>query len=647
MSFFKKVLAGLLICGFFFSPAVTHAAPVLNPDDEALLDLIEKKSFDYFLQEVNRSNGLVPDRAHNFKKGNTSSPASIAAVGFALTAYPVGVERGWIDRSTAFELTRRTLDFMLRQAPQEHGFLYHFLNMETGERSRGSELSPIDTALFLAGALFAAEYFDHAAIHELADQLYERVDFAWMLNNGKTLALAWSPEQGFLRWRWDHYNESMILYLLAIGSPTHPIPAESWKEIIRPVGSYKEHRVIQIPPLFTHQYSHIWIDFRNRHDGIADYFQNSVNASKANRAFCIDQAAQFRTYGPNAWGLTASDGPFGYKAYGAPPGWAEHDGTLAPTGCGASIVFTPEESIACLRHFYETYQDKLWGLYGFSDAFNVDKNWFDEEVIGIDQGALLLMIENYRTEMIWDIMGRNAALAGAMQKVGFQPGTIELPWPEAPSYNVPYVTPGGMQVDGYLRDWADADAIRFDSTMLETGQIKDERDFSGEIRFAWNENHLYFAAKVRDNDLVAKKFGQHLWKDDVLELFIDPENNGLYWQHERDFQLGFRPEEETGGVVAWSWFQEGFDPLERGFIEARSFVDEGGYILEGAIDWRYLNLEPTAGQTVRLSPALHDFDRDRSEAKLLWHFRNEEGFQRFMLGRLMLQENRTGAEVRP
>ncbi len=203
-------------------------------------------------------------------------------------------------------------------------------------------------------------------------KIYDRIDWVWMLNGGETFALEWTPERGFSKLRWDHYNESMLLYLLALGSNTHPIPPSSWKAIHRPVGSYQGIRSIQQPPLFTHQYSHVWIDFRNKHDGMADYFQNSVNATRANRQFCIDQAAVYSTYGPNSWGLTASDGPGGYKAFGAPPGWAEHDGTIAPTGCAGSIVFTPEESIACLRHFYENVEN-LWGDYGFADAFNTKR----------------------------------------------------------------------------------------------------------------------------------------------------------------------------------------------------------------------------------------------------------------------------------
>ncbi|MDD5218902.1 MAG: glucoamylase family protein, partial [Candidatus Omnitrophica bacterium] len=462
--------------------SMQEAQAAVTLTDEELLDEIQRRCFDYFVKESDPRTGLVRDRADNFRKGAIQAPASIAAVGFALSAYPVGVERGWIDYATAFERTRRTLRFFLEQAPEEHGFFYHFLKMDSGERANRSELSSIDTALFLAGALFAAEYFDHSEIRDLAMKIYERVDFPWMLHGGETLVMGWYPESGFDRMRWDHYNEAMILYLLAIGSPTHPIPAESWKKIARPVGSYHGYRLIQMPPLFTHQYSHIWIDFRDKNDGFADYFKNSVNATLANRAFCIDEAKNFATYGPDSWGLTASDGPFGYRAYGAPPGWAIHDGTVAPTASGGSIVFAPQECIACLRHFYEDLGDKLWGLYGFSDAFNLDRGWFAQEVIGIDQGAMLLMIENYRSGLIWKKMKKNPYLRKAMRKVGFKKGTKEIPWPEPPVYKARYAS-AGISVDGYLKDWGSQTPVILDRTFKEVGEIKDNGDLSAMVWF--------------------------------------------------------------------------------------------------------------------------------------------------------------------
>ncbi|HLD50659.1 MAG TPA: glucoamylase family protein [bacterium] len=614
-------------------PAEPPAAPI---SDDALLDLIQRQTFQYFLDERSPQNGLVRDRASNsFSQENARNyPASIAATGFALTAYGVGVSRGWIEDAAAREFTAKTLEFFLDRAEHEHGFFYHFLDMKTGKRAARSEISPIDTALFLAGAFFAAKYYKDARIREMTEKIYARVDWQWMLHGGKTLALAWSPEGGFHKLRWDHYNESMIMMLMAIAAPDFPIPAANWLEIEKPVGSYGKYRLIQMPPLFTHQYSHIWVDFRDQNDGFADYFKNSVNATLANRQFCVDQAGSFKSYGPNSWGLSASDGPFGYKAYGAPPGMATHDGTIAPTACGSSIVFTPKESMACLRHFYEM-GDPLWGRYGFSDAFNLDRGWFDKEVIGIDQGAMLLMIENHRTELIWKTMARVPGLQKAMKAVGFKPGSIELPWQEPPGLRASYIA-GGMTADGYLKDWPNVQQLTLDASFKENGSIQDDSDSKGRFGFAWDEKALYFYAKVTDDSLILRKTGTHIWLDDLVEIYIDPQGDGLRWYGEDDFQIGFRPHPEDGGVEIWSWFQGGEDVAAPGKVSARSFVDKAGYLIEGAISWRFLGIQPMPGFVLRLSAAIHDIDHDRSNAKSQWFFRNEREFQRYELGKVIL-----------
>ncbi|MBN1688094.1 MAG: hypothetical protein JW893_03250 [Candidatus Omnitrophica bacterium] len=639
----KSVLISLIVMVPFFLTAINipnllAAETEVGLSNDDLLETISRSAFDYFVYERNKKTGLVKDRAHNFRRGAQSSQASIASTGFALTAYAVGVERNWIDYGTARQITEQTLSFFLQFADQERGFFYHFLEPETGRRAYRSELSPIDTALFLAGALFAAEYYDDVTIRDLAVRIYERVDWDWMLHGGETFALAWSPEEGFDKRRWDHYSELMIMYLLAVGSPTHPIPASSWHAIARPVGSYGGYRLIQMPPLFTHQYSHIWIDFRDQHDDYADYFQNSVNASLANRAFVIDQAARYESYGPNSWGLTACDGPVGYRAYGAPPGWANHDGTIAPTGCGASIVFTPKESIACLRYLYENLGDRLWGNYGFSDSFNLDKSWFGSDVIGIDQGALLLMIENYRSGFIWRVMKENRSLQFAMDQVGFQRGTINLPWPDPPVYQAPYVA-GTLEIDGYLNDWPNREAVVLQvSKNKETGAIQDDEDLNGKFWFAWDEHALYFSAKVVDDNIVVRKTGRNIWQDDLVELFIDPDGDGLQWEGEQDFQIGFRVHEDDEGVETWSWFRRGEDPQANAYVSARGYVAENNYIVEGAIRWDYLGVRPFSERELRLSPAIHDIDRDRSQGKLNWFFRNEDKLQNFALGKIILEK---------
>jgi len=583
----------------------------------------------------------VRDSALNRSGVASNAPASIAGTGFALTVYPVAVERGWMSRASARELTVRTLEFFLQHAQQHNGFFYHFLDFETGERTSHSELSPIDTALFLAGALFAAEYYDDPQIRDLAQKIYERVDFPWMLNKGKTFALAWSPETGFSKARWDHFDESLILYALAAGSPAHPISAESWRAVLKPVGSYRDFRMIQMPPLFTHQYPHIWLDLRGQNDGFADYFENSVNASRVNRAFCIDQAAKFAGYGPNLWGLSASDGPSGYRAYGAPPGWAAfHDGTVAPAACGSSIVFTPEESIACLENIRTYYSSTMWGPYGFSDAMNVGKKWFSDKVLAIDQGPLLLMIENYRTGLIWKFMSQSAPVRAALEKMGFRKGALPLPWPEPPVYRAPYV-PQGIRVDGFLNDWPPGEAILITpETHKNSGDFKKPGDLGASVRFAWDHQYLYFVAKVADHDVVAKRTGKNIWRDDLFELFVDPEGDGLFWNDPRDYQLGFRPGRDDKELAAWSWFQGGEDPLEKKKVLAKSYTDEKGYIIEGAISWDLLGITPQAGKELRLTPAVHEIDRKGGDEKLIWFFRNEEKYQRFVLGKVLLDQKK-------
>ena len=632
----------------FFLVSFSAAAQEPSASHEEFLNEVQEKAFRYFETQHNPHNGLVRDGAPNRPGAASNAPASIAGVGFALSVYPVAVERGWMSRPTAHELTVRTLEFFLNNAEQHKGFFYHFLNFETGERMNHSELSPIDTALFLAGALFAAEYYDDPKIRDLVQKIYERVDFQWMLNKGKTFALAWSPETGFHKARWDHFDESLLLYVLAIGSPTYPIPAKSWREILRPVGSYRDYRLIQMPPLFTHQYPHIWLDLRGQNDGLADYFENSVNASRANRAFCIDQASKFAGYGPNLWGLSASDGPAGYRAYGAPPGWTVlHDGTVAPTACGSSIVFTPEESIACLENIRTYYSDAMWGPYGFSDAMNVGKGWFSDKVLAIDQGPLLLMIENYRSGLIWKFMSQSAPVRAALEKIGFKKGALPLPWPEPPVYRAPHVL-RGIHVDGFLQDWPPVAAIVMNSKdNKDSGDFDGPEDFRAEVRFAWDGDYLYFVAKVNDYDVVVKRTGKQIWRDDLFEIYVDPEGNGLFWNDPADYQLGFRPGRDEQELAAWSWFQGGEDPLEKKKVLAKSYTDEKGYIIEGAIRWDFLGITPEPGAVIRLSPAVHEIDRKGRDGKLVWFFRGEEKYQRFVLGKVVLEktEEISNAEV--
>lgn len=373
-------------------------AEVTDPEDSAFLDKLEYDSILYFAGEAYTNTGLIKDSSR------PGAPASVASVGFGLAALCIGESRGWIDRQQAIERIVKTLRFFRDKVPTAHGFYYHFMDPATGKRVWDSEVSSIDTALFIAGALFAGEYFNDTGIGAIARELYERVDWQWMMNGREIMCMGWKPESGFLWYYWDQYSEAMIMYALAIGSPTHPIPKEAWQAWKRPVDSYKDFELVYsyTGSLFTYQYSHAFIDFRRLYEGHINYYTNSLNATLANRAFCIDNAEKYRSYGDSGWGLTACIGPNGYRSYGALPGEAFHDGTIAPSGVAGSMVFDGDSALYALKEMYMNYGDFIYGKYGFKDAYNLDKNWWAEEWLGIDVGISLLMVENYRTGLVWD-----------------------------------------------------------------------------------------------------------------------------------------------------------------------------------------------------------------------------------------------------
>lgn len=389
------------VCFLLFFSLASSALGI--SEDEKFLNKLERDSFHYFIRERNPRNGLIKDSSR------LGSPCSIAAVGFGLTALCIGESRGWISRRKAYTRILQILLTFKYKVQHERGFFYHFLDMRTGKRAWNSEASSMDTALFLAGALFAGEYFKGTEVEKIAWELYRRVDWPWMMNGKMVMCMGWKPEKGFLGYYWDRYSEAMILYGLAIGSPTHPIDRDCWFEWKRPVGLYAGYEVVYsyFGSLFTYQYSHAWIDFRRlSRESDMNYYANSVNATLANRQFCIDKQAEHKTYGEDSWGLTACIGPDGYKGYGAKPGMAINDGTIAPSGMAGSIVFTDKECIKGLRFLYDRHKRFLYGKYGFKDALNMDKNWWAEEYLGIDVGITVLMIENYRTGMVWDTFMR-------------------------------------------------------------------------------------------------------------------------------------------------------------------------------------------------------------------------------------------------
>jgi len=401
----KKILVIIFIVSLkisFISNFFVVYAENISKEDELFLDKLQQDIFRFFWEEANPKNGLIKDSSRN------NAPCSIASCGFGLTAICIAESRGWISYNKAYKRVLTTLITFRDKVYNQHGFFYHFLDMKTGKRVWNCEVSSIDTALFLAGALFAGEYFKGTEVERVAKQIYERVDWKWM-SRGRFISMGWKPETGLFPSFWSSYNELMIIYALAIGSPTHPIEPRTWRLWGRPWGEYAGYKLVYCPTgsLFVYQYSHAYIDFRQIDDNGINWFENSKNATLANRQFCIDNMDKYKTYGPNIWGLTASTGPYGYKGYGAKPGYPKHDGTICPAGAGGSITFTPELSIKALRYMYEKYGNKIYDKYGFRDAFNLERNWFSKEHLGISQGIMILMIENYRTGMVWHYFMKN------------------------------------------------------------------------------------------------------------------------------------------------------------------------------------------------------------------------------------------------
>lgn len=405
--------------------AVPTAA--VSAEDNIFLEDLEKRTFQFFWEHSDPKTGLTLDRART----NGTPPqqgeshyrvASIASTGFGLSGLCIAADRGWVARDQARERTRNTLDFFANRALNKNGWFYHWMDAVTGERRWNSEISSIDTALLLGGVLTVKNCFaDDKEIVKLADQIYRRVDFKWMLNGDPyLLSHGWRPENGWIPNRWHDYSEEMILYLLAIGSPTYPISAASWYAWERTWFEYGGYKYLAaVSPLFIHQFSHAWVDFRGRPETkppYVDYFENSVKATRAQRQFFINVLSkEFPLYSVNIWGLTASDYAKGYVAWGAPPRHEATDGTVVPCAPAGSLMFTPDITLAALKEMKARFGDKIYGRYGFTDAFNPHNGWINPDVIGIDLGITLLSAENLRSGKVWFWFMRNPEIQNAMR----------------------------------------------------------------------------------------------------------------------------------------------------------------------------------------------------------------------------------------
>lgn len=444
--------------------------PSLPTSDESLLDDLEQRTFAFFRDTTPRRNGLAPDRWPR------RSFASIAAVGFSLSAHVVGAGQGWITRESARELVLNTLRFF-RDAPQgpaargmtgHRGFYYHFLDIDSGERFGTCELSTVDTALLLMGVLHAAEYFDadhpaEAEIRRAAQTLTERVDWRWAQTRPPSICHGWSPEGGFIPNDWKGYNESMLVYLLALGSPGRSVEADAWGAWTSTYGrswqTFHGQTHLHFAPMFGHQYTHCWVDFRGIRDAYMrarglDYFENSRRAALAQRAYATANPLGWRGYGGDIWGITACDGPadvhrpyrgeqrrfISYAGRGAGGHDTWDDGTLAPTAALACLPFAPEIVLPALRALRERYGHTIYGRYGFLDSFNpsfdfadvklthgklvAGLGWVDTDHLGIDQGPIVLMAANHRRDEVWRLMRGNAQLRRGLQRAGFAGGWL-------------------------------------------------------------------------------------------------------------------------------------------------------------------------------------------------------------------------------
>ncbi len=414
-------LFGVWICALACSAAAS--ATTLTPRDNTLLDDVQQHAVLFFTEQTNPLTGLTRDRAPNSQIEEATAPASIAATGFALTAWCIADSHGWLPPGEALARVRTTLRFATDHVDQERGWFYHFVDPATGRRAWLSEASTIDTALFLQGAIQAREYLHDPEVTVLVNRLYARVDWRWALNGGQTLSHGWRPERGFIGYRWDSYSELMGLYLLGLGAPGRgALPAAAWDAWQRPSVQYAGRTFILGGPLFTHQYAQAWFDFRGRRDAYADYWQNSVDATMAQRAWFGTLSNRYRYLSEDVWGLTSSDSMLGYRAWGTPGRINESsDGTLVPCAPAGSLPFAPRECLTALRRMREIGGPAVWGRYGFADAFNLQTGWTSPDVVGIDVGITLVQAENLRTGLVWDTFMRAPEVQRGMKLAGFRP----------------------------------------------------------------------------------------------------------------------------------------------------------------------------------------------------------------------------------
>ncbi len=622
------------------------------PEDE-LLDYIARTTFNYFWIEASPHTGFVKDRSVLF------APSSVAATGFGLAAICIAKERKWVTEKEAYDRVLKILQALDTKAEGESGFFYHFINPHTGQRSGTSEVSTVDTALLLGGVLTARQSFSKRNIRKLCDKIFQSVRWSWMLGEEieeePPLYMGWKPETGFEGFiKWDMMAEELMMYLLALGSPSFPLEKGSWASFSRPVKTYGDYTYLydECESMFIYTYSHAFVDFRNKHDMYTDYWENSRKAILANYQYCIDNGKKYKAYGEGYWGISASDGPLGYVGYGSKYGL--NDGTLTPYSLCAALPFVPNKSIPTLRRLLKEYGNKVWGKYGFISAYNLDKDWFSIEHIGIDQGIILLMIENYRSGLIWKNFMKNPYIKKGLEVAGFEKGPYETNYDfletvdnirqmkkksdqkETAKVMKTYTalkTTDRINIDGDLEEFGLLEMLDLKAS-LEWGEIVNDEDINISFGLRWDEEYLYFGIDIVDDKILAYQNPSEIYLEDVVELYLNPAGDTLIWGNEENFQIGFAPNSKLNKPVAWAWFQNG-DTGDN--IDMEVLTNDKGYVIEARIKWGFLKTQPEADKWLGMSVAVRDVDIAGNDGKKLnWSYQKLP--TRVEIGKLMLAE---------
>ncbi|MFH1407406.1 MAG: glucoamylase family protein [Candidatus Omnitrophota bacterium] len=606
--------------------------------DDAFLDMVEKRAFNYFWYEYNPNNGLVRNTTEY------NSPASPTSVGFALAAIPIGIERHWIKKEDGYDRALVMLKSFRDTIPNVKGFYYHFISFENGQRVWQSELSSIDSAILFYGAIIAGEYFKGTEVEKIARETVDRADWDWFRGKDNVLKWEWTPESGF-KHRASCFSEAIMAYILAIGSPTHPIDPDSWDYFRRGIAKIDGGEMVYCGggSLFLYTLPCTFVDFRNKHDKYMDYWTNAKKAVLANRAYCISRKSKYKSYGEDSWGLSASMGPNGYKNYGAQPGDGINDGTIAPYIVVSALPLEPELAMRALKNFYSNYKTRLWGKYGFTDAFNIDKDWWCSFCIGIDKGMELLMIENYRTGLIWKLTSQSDYIKSAFKLISFKDGAqvaINTPNPLSGNPRASIVIPKlktEAVIDGNPAECRGLKPIvlttrKNENVEVGLGFFDDENDGSAKFYIGYTDSYLYIFGKITDNDIVAKAKGMEIYKNDGVEIFFDTDKNSFYFDgNPSDFQWGISPTKASAEGSVWAWGPVKAQPKETEYIVRR---DATGYIIEVKIPFKEMpRFNPKPGTETLFTITVHDIDSDGTEGKLNWSVYNDPRTGRIYFGK--------------